>query len=315
MAQPTNTFSGYSAVGNREDLANMIFDISPTDTPVLSGIGRTKATNLNHEWQTDSLAAAAANATIYGDDVSGEVVTPTTRLGNRVQLLDKAVTITDEQIAANPAGRKNELAYQMGKKMREIKNDLELTICGSNTAKVTGSNTVAAKLGSMQAYMVTNTSVGATGANPTDGSGSYARTDGTQRAFTEDLLKDVLQSAWTNGGEPSMVVLGPFNKRVASGFTGASTRFDKGEDKKLYATVDVYVSDFGEVRFVADRLSRSRDALVLDPEYWKLAQYDGLKQKELSKTGHAEKRMLSWYVSLEASNEAASGIVADLTTA
>lgn len=314
MAQPTNTFDGYDAVGNREDLSDMIFDVSPTETPFVSAIGRAKATNLNHEWQTDALAAAAVNANIYGDEVSGDALTPTTRLGNRVQLLDKAVTVSDEQIAANPAGRKNELAYQIAKSMKEIKRDLEFNLIGVNSAKVTGTNAVAAKMGSAQAYIYSNTSFGATGANPT-GDGTNARTDGTQRAFTETLLKDVLQSCWTNGGEPKMVILGAFNKRVASGFTGAGTVFDKSEDKKLYATLDVYVSDFGEVKFVADRFSRPRDALVIDPDYWKLSTYDGLKQKELAKTGHAEKRMLSWYVTLEASNEKSSGIVADLTTA
>lgn len=313
MAQPTNTYDGYDAVGNKEDLSDIIFDISPTDTPFLSAIGRTKATNLNHEWQVDSLAAAAANFNIYGDDVSGDALTATTRRGNRVQLLDKAVTVSDEQISANPAGRKNELAYQMARSMKEIKRDLELTLVGLNTAKVTGNSTTAAKMGSAQSYIFTNDVFGATGASPT-GDGTNARTDGTQRAFTEDLLKEALQLVWTEGGEPSMVILGAFNKRVASGFSGSATRVDKAEDKKLYAAVDVYVSDFGEVKFVADRFSRSRDALVIDPEYWKLATYDGLKQKELAKTGHAEKRMLSWYVTLQASNEKASGGIFDLTT-
>lgn len=313
MAQPTNTFDGYDAIGNREDLSNMIFDISPTETPFVSAIGRTKATNLNHEWQVDALASAAANANIYGDDVSGGSLTATTRRGNRVQLLDKAVTVSDEQIAANPAGRKNELAYQMAKAMKEIKRDLEYNLVGVNNAKVTGNSTLAAEMGSVQAYIFTNDSLGATGASPT-GDGTDARTDGTQRAFTEDLLKDALQLIWTEGGDPKMAIMGAFNKRVASGFTGSATRLDRSEDKKLYASVDVYVSDFGETKFVADRFSRSRDCLIIDPEYWKLAVYDGLKQKELAKTGHAEKRMLSWYVTLEACNEKASGGVFDLTT-
>lgn len=245
--------------------------------------------------------------------MSGNALTATTRVGNRVQLLDKPVTVSDEQIAANPAGRKNELAYQMAKAMKEIKRDLEFELVGTNSAKVTGNSTTAAEMGSVQSYIATNDSFGSGGASPT-GDGTNARTDGTQRAFTEDLLKDVLQLVWTEGGDPKMAIMGAFNKRVASGFTGSATRLDKSEDKKLYASVDMYVSDFGETKFVADRFSRSRDCLIIDPEFWKLATYDGLKQKELAKTGHAEKRVLSWYVTLEACNEKSSGGVFDLTT-
>lgn len=313
MAQPTNTYDGYDAVGNREDLSDIIYDISPTETPFVSAIGKNKATNLNHEWQVDALAAAAANANIYGDDVSGAALTATTRRGNRVQLLDKPVTVSDEQIAANPAGRKNELAYQMAKAMKEIKRDLEYNLVGVNNAKVTGNSTLAAEMGSVQAYIFTNDSLGATGASPT-GDGTDARTDGTQRAFTEDLFKDVLQLIWTEGGDPKLALMGAFNKRVASGFSGSATRMVDSDKKKLYATVDIYVSDFGETKLVADRFSRTRDVIIIDPEYWKLSVYDGLKQKELGKTGHAEKRMLSWYVTLEACNEKSSGLVADLTT-
>lgn len=313
MAQPAETFDSYDAVGNREDLSDIIYDVSPTDTPVMTAIGKADATNTNHEWQTDALAAAADNFNIYGDDATPDAITPTTRLNNRVQLLDKEVIVSDDQIAANPAGRKDDLAYQIAKKMKEIKRDCERAICGVNYAKVTGNSTTAAKMASMQAYIKTNVSKAADGANPT-GDGTDARTDGTQRAFTEDQLKDVLQSIWTEGGDPTMAVLGAFDKRVASGFTGSATRQVDANSKKLYAAVDVYVSDFGEIRFVADRFSRSRDALIIDPEYWALATYDGLKQKPLAKTGHAEKRLLSWYVTLEARNEKSSGGVFDLTT-
>lgn len=314
MGQPAETFDSYDAVGNREDLSDIAWDVSPTDTPVITAIGKNKATNTNHEWQTDALAPAADNATIYGDDGTADAITPTVRLNNRVQLLDKMVVVSDDQIAANPAGRKNELAYQLAKKMKEIKRDAERAICGVNNAKVTGSSAAAAELGSMQAYITTNVSKAADGTNPT-GDGTDARQDGTQRAFTEDQFKDVLQAIWTEGGDPSMAVMGAFNKRVASGFTGSATRNVDANSKKLYAAVDVYISDFGETRFVADRFSRSRDVLILDPEYWAVSEYDGLKQKELAKTGHAEKRLLSWYITLEARNEKSSGIVADLTTA
>ena len=312
MAQPTNTFDTYDSVGEREDLSDVIYNISPTDTPFLSSAAKTKSTAVLHEWQTDALAAAStSNAVIEGDEATLDAVTATTRLSNSCQIMDKTVVITGTQEAVDKAGRASELAYQIAKKAKELKRDMEAQIT-TNNAEVTGSATAAREMGSLGAWVATNDVMGTSG---TSGSvGNTARTDGTQRAFTEDLLKSVIKSVWNEGGDPTMIMVGPFNKQKLSGFTGNSTRFDAGADATLYTSVDVYASDFGQLQVVPNRFSRDRDCYVLDMNYWGVAFLRDFSMHELSKTGDSEKRQLLVEATLESRNEAASGLVADLTT-
>ena len=312
MAQPTNTFDTYDSVGEREDLSDVIYNISPTDTPFLSSAAKVKATAVLHEWQTDSLAAAStSNAVIEGDEATNDAITATTRLSNSCQIMDKTVVISGTQEAVDKAGRASELAYQIAKKAKELKRDMEAQIT-TNNAEVTGSATAAREMGSLGAWVATNDVMGTSG---TSGSvGNTARTDGTQRAFTEDLLKSVIKSVWNEGGDPTMIMVGPFNKQKLSGFTGNSTRFDAGADATLYTSVDVYASDFGQLQVVPNRFSRDRDAWVLDMNYWGVAFLRDFSMHELAKTGDTEKRQLLVEATLESRNEAASGLVADLTT-
>ena len=312
MAQPTNTFDTYDSIGEREDLSDVIYNISPTDTPFLSSAAKTKSTAVLHEWQTDALAAAStSNAVIEGDEATLDAVTATTRLSNSCQIMDKTVVITGTQEAVDKAGRASEIAYQIAKKAKELKRDMEAQIT-TNNAEVTGSATAAREMGSLGAWVATNDVMGTSG---TSGSvGNTARTDGTQRAFTEDLLKSVIKSVWDEGGDPTMIMVGPFNKQKLSGFTGNSTRFDAGADATLYTSVDVYASDFGQLQVVPNRFSRDRDAYVLDMNYWGIAFLRDFSMHELSKTGDSEKRQLLVEATLESRNEAASGLVADLTT-
>ena len=312
MAQPTNTFDTYDSVGEREDLSDVIYNISPTDTPFLSSAAKTQATAVLHEWQTDALASAStSNAVIEGDEATLDAVTATTRLSNSCQIMDKTVVISGTQEAVDKAGRASELAYQIAKKAKELKRDMEAQIT-TNNAEVTGSATAAREMGSLGAWVATNDVMGTSG---TSGSvGNTARTDGTQRAFTEDLLKSVIKSVWNEGGDPTMIMVGPFNKQKLSGFTGNSTRFDAGADATLYTSVDVYASDFGQLQVVPNRFSRDRDAYVLDMDYWGVAFLRDFSMHELSKTGDSEKRQLLVEATLESRNEAASGLVADLTT-
>lgn len=313
MGQPTDTFDSYDSVGNREDLSDIIYNIAPTDTPFLSGCGKSKATSTNHEWQTDTLDSVADNKVIEGDDATADAITATVRLGNRCQISDKVIIITGTEEVINKAGRKSEMAYQTAKRGKEIKRDMENALVGLNNAKVTGNSSTARELASVQSWIATNVDKASDGTNPT-GDGTDARTDGTQRALTETMLKNVLQQCWTQGGNPDTVMLGAFNKRAASLFTGGATRFDKSEDKKLYATVDVYVSDFGDHKLVANRFLRTRDVLVLDMEYWKIAYLRPFSVHDLAKTGDTEKKQMIVEYTLEACNQKASGIVADLTT-
>ena len=312
MAQPTNTFDTYDSVGEREDLSDVIYSISPTDTPFISSAAKTRATAVLHEWQTDAIAAAStSNAVIEGDEATLDAVTATTRLSNSSQIMDKTVVITGTQEAVDKAGRASELAYQIAKKAKELKRDMEATITG-NQAEVTGDASTARKLGSLGAWVASNDVFGAGGASGS--AGNTARTDGTQRVSTEAQLKSVIKSVWNAGGDPSMIMVGPFNKQKLSGFTGNSTRFDAGADATLYTSVDVYASDFGQLQVVPNRFSRDRDAYVLDMNYWGIAFLRDFTMHELSKTGDSEKRQLLVEATLESRNEGASGLVADLTT-
>ena len=313
MAQPTNTFDTYDSVGEREDLSDVIYSISPTDTPFLSSAAKTQATAVLHEWQTDSLAAASSsNAVIEGDEAILDASTATTRLSNSTQIMDKTVVITGTQESVDKAGRASELAYQIAKRAKELKRDMEATITG-NIAEVGGDSSTARKMGTLGSWVTTNDDLASDGASGA-GAGNAAHTDGTQRAFTEAQLKSVIKSVWNAGGDPSMIMVGPFNKQKLSGFTGNSTRFDAGADATLYTSVDVYASDFGQLQVVPNRFSRDRDAYVLDMDYWGVAFLRDFSMHELAKTGDSEKRQLLVEATLESRNEAASGLVADLTT-
>ena len=312
MAQPTNTFDTYDSIGEREDLSDVIYNISPTDTPFLSSAAKTQATAVLHEWQTDSLATAVTtNQVIEGDEATADAISATTRLSNSCQIMDKVIVITGTQEAVDKAGRASEIAYQIAKKAKELKRDLESSLT-SNNAEVTGSATAARVSGGLRSWVATNDVMGTSGTS--GGLGNTAAGNGTQRVFTESLLKSVIKSVWNAGGNPTMIMVGPFNKQKLSGFTGNSTRFDAGADATLYTSVDVYASDFGQLQVVPNRFSRDRDAWVLDMDYWGVAFLRDFTMHELSKTGDSEKRQLLLEATLESRNEAASGLVADVTT-
>nr|BAR31578.1 phage major head protein [uncultured Mediterranean phage uvMED]BAR31633.1 phage major head protein [uncultured Mediterranean phage uvMED] len=315
MAQVTNTYSTYDSVGQREDLTDIIYSISPTDTPFMSSIGKEKATAVLHEWQTDALAAAAAdNYQIEGDEIAFTAPTATVRLNNRTQISRKSVIVSGTQDAVNLAGRNNELAYQISKNSKELKRDMETSLT-ANQAPVTGNDTTPRRLGGIECWIKTNTSKGGGSAADPTTSGSNARTDGTQRAFTESQLKDVVKKCWDEGGDPNMVMLGSFNKQKLSGFTGGSTRFDPAENKRLVAAVDIYESDFGALTVVPNRFSRARSAYVIQPDMWGVAFLRDFQLVDLAKSGDAEKKAMLCEYTLVSKNEKASGGIFDLTTA
>src|SRR6185312_4223589 len=245
MTMPTNTLATYEAVGDREDLSDIIYRIDPTDTPFMSAAAQEKATAVNHEWQTQALAAATANAQLEGGDAVTNAATPTVRLGNICQISTKVARVSGTQQAVDHAGRDNELAYQETLKGLELKRDKEFNLAGVNQAKVTGNDTTARQTASVLSWLKSNTSKGAGGSDPSAADGTGTRTDGTQRAFTEAGLKTVLQSIWNNGGKPDLIMTGGFNKQVFSTFTGRATPIEETKGKKIIASVDAYDSDFG----------------------------------------------------------------------
>jgi hypothetical protein len=314
MAQPTNTFDSFDSVGNREDLSDMIFNIAPTETPFMNGIKKGSASNGLHEWQTDDLATVGGNAQVQGDDIAGEAVSPTTRLNNRLQISRKSVTVAGTLEAIDKAGRKREMAYQMAKRSKELKRDMENALIGVNNAKVTGNSTTAAELGSVESWIASNDSFGSGGASPT-GDGSDARTDGTQRAFTESLLTTVLSSAYDAGGNPDTLMVGAFNKGQISGFNGNADQVKHvNTDMKVINSVDVYVGDFHTLKVVPNRFSRSRSAYALQMDMWGIDFLRPFHQIDLAKTGDSEKKALIVEYTLRSNNEAASAMIADLTT-
>lgn len=310
-ASTTDTFD---LVGIREDLTNAIHNIDPVDTPFYSNAPKTKASNVLHEWQTDNLDTPGDNAVEQGADAVLAPESPTTRLGNYSRILTKTAVIAGTVEATKRAGRGREMAYAMNKKAKSIKRDVETALVGLNQAKVAPSTGVPGKNASYQAWVATNTNIAGDGADPT-GDGSNARTDGTQRAFQESQLLDVIQQIYLSGGNASIISCGAFNKQVLSQFSGnATATYHENPDKKVINAVDVYVSDFGTFSVVANRFQRQRDVLVYDPKMWKVAYLRPYKTLPLARTGDAEKRQLLVELTLEACNQASSGIVADLTT-
>lgn len=315
MSLPTNTFTAFSAKGNREDLSNDIYRIDPTDTPFVSSIDKVKATAVSHDWQTQALASAStSNAVLEGDDATTDAATPTVRLSNNCQISDKVARVTGTQQAVDKAGRDDEMDYQVILKGLELKRDMEAIVL-TNQAKVTGDETTPRKLASVLSWIKTNTDKGSGGSDPSAADGTGTRTDGTQRAYTEAQLKTVLNSAWSNGGNPDTVMLGGFNKQVMSSFTGRGTPTEDTGKKKIVAAVDVYESDFGTLKIVPNRNNpRTRDALVLQMDMWALAHLRNMKRVPLAKTGDSERTQLICEYTLESRNEKASGGVFDLTT-
>jgi hypothetical protein len=314
MAQPTNTFSSYDAKGNREDLVNAIYSVDQTKTPFTSAIGKISATATLHEWQTDALAAAGANAVIEGDEASTDASIATVRLGNYTQISDKVALVAGTQQAVDSAGRSSDMAYQMAKRMQELKRDIELAACANN-AKAVGNDTTARESAGIESWIASNTSAGTGGSDPA-GTGADARTDGTQRAYLEADLKAVLASAADEGGDPNMLLLGSFNKQAMSAFSGNGTRTYEGSTNTLDTAIDIYKSDFGILEVVFSPQSRSRSAIAIDTSMWKLAMLPGRSymQRDLAISGDYMRKQVLCEWTLQCDNEKANGIVADLTT-
>ena len=311
------TFTAHTAIGQREDLIDVIYDISPTETPIMSTLARTKATAVFHEWQTDSLASAtSANAAVEGADGVSATISPTTRLGNYTQIVQKVVQTSGTLEAVNKAGRRSERAYQLARASSELKRDME-TIITANQGRDAGSSTSARKLGAILSWLKTNTSKGTSGTDPTT-IGVSTRSDGATRTFTEQLLKDEVAAAFDSGGNPTMLVVGSGLKQKVSSFAGiAAQRYMAPGDQPttIIGAADVYMSDFGTLSVVPDRFMRTRDALLLDPEYAALSYLRPFQTNDLAKTGDSEKTQLLAEFTLEMRNEAAHAIVADLNPA
>lgn len=318
MTLIANAFTTYSAKGIREDLSDFIYNISPTDTPFLSNAGRGKATNTFFEWQTDALAAAVtSNQQLEGDSVSGAVTstTATSRIGNYCEIAYKTFGISGTEEVVNKAGRKSELAYQMAKHAAELKRDQESSVLANKAGNAGGATTARVTAG-LPAWITTNFDKASDGANATYTTfPNTTRTDGTQRAFTETIAKNVIQQCWTSGANVSTVMLGATEKQTMSGFAGIATRFAQvqgQEQASIIGAADVYVSDFGVLRVVPNRFQRSRDGWFLDWDFVSCVYLQPYKVIELAKLGDGEQRELLVEYGLQVKTEKAIGLAADL---
>lgn len=331
MAQDTNAFDRYDLATSgdtvRDDFTDLIEDISPTLTPFTANAGRAVATSTLHEWQIDSLADAVDNNFhIDGDAFSGDALTDPARIGNYCGIARKDIVVTRRASKVNTAGFTEALAYQIAKAGKELKRDVEKAIMANNAA-VAGNSTTAPEFAGMGAWLTTNTSRGATGAdgalsNTTYGVPTTAATDGTVRALTEDGVLGLIEDCYTEGGEPDTFMMSPTVKQLWSQYMFSSsariaTQYqDSGANPSggltVVGAVDVYVSDFGRISAVPNRFMRDRDFYILQMDMFELAYLDGYMVETIAKDSDADKRMLVVDLTLVCKNEAASAIYADV---
>ena len=291
------TLSGAAGVGlhNREDLSDFITNISPTETPFFSGIGRTKATAVVHEWLTHTLASAAAtNVVVEGNEAS--LITPTTltRVTNSCQINQKAVAVSGTQDAVNKAGMTKELAYRVVLHGKEIKRDLETALL-QNTVAVTGSTTVARRCNGVTGFVTTNTTTITT-------------------ALTIADVNGILEDCWDEGGDPDILMGNGNTKRLLSALahsvTGTNISWDvSSASKQLVSAIDIWYGDFGVQKIVPNRFDATLTVKALQMDYWKLAELRPMSITQLAKTGDTEKRMLNSECTLECRAENANGIL------
>lgn len=328
MAQPGNLFDSYDAVGVKEDITDMIHNISPTETPAISSFGTTQATQRLHQWQTDTLRSpSGTNAHVEGDDdvLEADTDTATTLLGNYTQISKRIFGVSGSMETSETYGRDSELAYKAAKHSRELKTDVDMAVSGVNNASVVGTNAVARETGSLETWIASNASRGIGGTSGTQGAtGTTAAGDGTLRPFTQSLLDEVIRLSWGNGAKPTIILAGSVQKTNISGFDGVgnataatnTTRTDRSGGT-IFATMDVYMSNFGTLTVVPSRHIREtanvdRNVFVIDPEYGKVAYFRPWQQYDLAKTGDNIRRTMLVEWALEICNPDAHGVVADL---
>ena len=322
MTAQTNAFGTYQAIGNREDLSDLISMISPTKTPFMMLAGKAKATGKTHEWQTDALAAAVTtNAQLEGDVIVGTASTPTVRLANYCQISTKDAVVTGTQEKVLKAGRKSEMARQMAKRLAELKRDMESVLC-SNQRGAAGATGTARKLRGLAAFNNTNTNRYTASTSGTKGKNSTAPTSatgaptdaGNTRALTELLLKGVLATCYAAGAEVDSIMVGPHNKQVISTFAGRSSSREMVDKNKILGAADVYMSDFGDLKIFPNIFGRERECVLLNADMVDVAYLRAPFTYDLAKTGDSERKAVTTEYTLQVNNYGGIGVIADINT-
>lgn len=318
MALPVNTYTTFDAAGIREDLSDVIYDISPTETPFCSGVSRVRATNTKHEWQTDALAAATSAPQLEGDDATADAAVATTRLFNDTQIYRKVISVSGTQRAVNTAGRADEYDYQIAKRGREMKRDIEFSLVNDQALQAGTGTATARTVAGLETWLSTNKNhLAATSTTPGAGT-AIVNGDAITITTTTQLsnaVDTVIQQCWTSGGNPGVLMMSGTVKVGFSKVSGIATQFRDVPAKmqaQIVAGADHYVSNFGNHAVVPNRFQNSDTIHVLDMEYWAIAELRTMSTHPLAKTGDSDKSMLITELTLEARNEAASGKVADI---
>ena len=314
MATVSGQLKDASIKGKPRDLMKMIFDVAPSDTPFLTLCGKSSASQTLHEWQTDTLASPAENSVLEGADTTTFAESTTTELSNRTQILKKSINVSGTAQAVKQAGVSKQYAYQMAQRTRELKKDVEYALLQNKLARA-DNGTNGRLMTGLPCWMKTNFAGGSSGAAATD---SAACTAGTARVPTEAMLKDLLTKIYNAGGNPDLIMMAPdIRVKMSEVLTGGATKMEKAEQKKATAVIDVYVSDFGSLKLVPNRVQAFETysktcAFVLDPQYWMVAYLRGFHEERLAVTGDSLKGHVLVECTLEARNDASSGVLADL---
>lgn len=297
MAQ-ASAVKTYDAVGNREDLTNLVIMVSPEKTPLWSSLEKIQAKGRYHEWQTDALASATSNAAIEGADFSFTIPTARSRTGAYTQIFTKTLEVSGTQQVVDVAGVENEFSYQMKKRMKEMATDIEKALfTGTGNSGASGT---ARELKGIFSWITTNSETGSGGGSET---------------LTEAMFNDLLQTIYDAGGSPDAAYCNSWQKRKISAFATSNTRYQQpGEAGKLYNFVSAYESDFGVIEVKLDQFCDTDKVAVLDSSLWRVAILRGVKSVDVATVGDAKRGALLGELTLEAGNEKGSGEIIQLAT-
>jgi len=323
MAKVTNAFDTYTSKGNREDLSDVIYNISPEETPFVSMAGKRSVSSTLFEHQTESLPAVSTTAQLEGDTIAAAAANNTVRNSNQCQILYRSAAVTGTEAAINRAGVADAMAHQLSIMSRALKRDVEKLMLGNSVVN-TGAAGTARTTAGILAKLATNIDKHSGGTNPTAAQaavGSTARSDGTARAATETLLKAVLKLCFDNSGDaPNQILCSSANKQKLSTFSGRASATQvvalPSKADEVQANVSVYIGDFGTYAIQADRFIRGdKDILLINPEYVKIAQLRAFETQEIGRTGDALGKYIIWEGGLQVDNELAHGLLADCSGA
>ena len=328
MASPVNTWNSFEAIGNREDLSDAIYDISPTETPFVSNIARTSATSTAHEWQTGSIDAATVQAYFEGDDAAADAANATVRLVNDTQIFRKVISVSGTQRAVRSAGRADEYEYQLMQKGRALKTNIEKTALGQQGRSGATTTATARQMAGVATWLSANkVHFASTSTTPGSGAtlviGNVAGVTVTTATQLQAPLNTVIQQVWSAGGDPGIIMCNAATKQRLSNLNGIATLYrDVPADQqgRIVAGADWYTSDFGNHAIVPNRFMPNSNTAgnaqvnalyVLDMDYWAIAELRPMTTEPLAKTGDSDRAMLLCEATLEARNGGASGKVSD----